>query len=142
MAANPEFVTTPNNQYADIADPGTAGTTIWSTVAEKGGLVRAINVCHQDEDSGVGNVSVRLYVVRGADSVLLCTVAIPQAAGYLADGSVPPVNLVDPQYIQGVDHEPNRALILGANDSLVLDVVSPGLTLDHRLSVAVFGGDY
>ena len=140
MALNPQFVSVANNQAAIflLAD-GTTAKKIWDTTYADGGVVDQIHLVNLDTVAR----EVELYFRKAAVNYQLCVFEIPASAG--DDGNpayIPPINLVDPSILPGVDADPNRRLTLEVGDELWLAMRVALAGAPAAMHVAVFGGDY
>ena len=137
MAASPQFVTTPNNQFTKLLPATVPPTTVWSSTAASGGIVRGICLAlHAAADN-----DVMLVVLRGGTAYDMCSATVPARPTVGIDPTVPVLNLLDPTYIPFIDHEPSRALYMQEGDELQI-VTANVLAAGESLDVTVWGGDY
>lgn len=135
MSANPLFIGSINNQGTSFSSADTdVPKAVW-TAGASGGVLELLQVVN----ASANPYSLFFLYKKGAVVFDLVTVDIPASAG--ATDGTPPVNLIDPAILPGVNADPNRNLVLGSAEVIQMGVTG-GLAGGDVLSVIALGGDY
>lgn len=131
---NPIFVNTINSTTVSFVDAdGTSEKTIFTPAGSDGGNLMQINVTSTDTSAVVMQVNVN----DGTTSRLIGSVNVPTLAG--TDGIVPSVNLLDSDFIAGL--QADGSLPVKNGHSVTVNPVG-AVTATFTVDVVPNGGDY
>lgn len=135
MAAAPQFIASPNNQFTKIDSSGGTDPVSVFTAGANGSMVRGFLMLLVNMTTR----TFRVYVKRGGVRYALVDVTVDNRITY--SPLVPAINIIEPLYLPFLDDSPNRGLIMAAGDELEVQP-SVGIGVDGFCDVTVWAGDY